>query len=573
MKTDIYDIWERFEKSKQYMQEKNILTKTEKNWLMFIGRQWEACQNSEGMEDLPSMNFIKPTVKYKVSSIAATTVTALFSDLNGERQIPVGKPIQTESGVIAPPTVSTKEIVGKLNELFEISWEKAKCKNLTKRGLKHAAVQGDAYFFWGEGGDTRKSPQIIHNTQMHLSNENTMELQDQMWLIIEERLDTEVVRERARLAGLSEEDIDLIRPNNSTEDSLFNKKEVKGKVTSLIYMEKDKKTGIVWIGRCTKDVMYEKMHPIQQKKAGEYMGLGLTKYPIVPMVWEEMPNSARGMSEVEQLIPNQLELNKMLARRAISGKQSAFPRLAYDDTSIANPEDLDKVGAAIKLNGGNAQAIGNMIAYLAPQSMSPDAQNLCDELLNNSRTLAGASDAQLGNIDLSRVSGTAAQTIRDQQQLPLNEQQEMYQDFIENVALLWCELWKVYYPEGFDWDGISITATEIQSVEPNVRIDIAEDTSLSKMASQQELTNLFNNGKLTFAEYVEAYPEHSSIPKDILRKIVAEREMKLAQGQPLVDELGNPIDISLNQGVNPGGESGGSYQAVQSQLAERPIVE
>lgn len=577
--TDIYEIWERFKKSKQYMQEKAILTKTEKNWLMYIGKQWEACQNSEGMEDLPSMNFIKPTVKYKVSSIAATTVTALFSDLNGDREIPIGgMTVDEVTGMPVPLTVSTNEIVGKLNDLFSISWEKGKGKRMSKRGLLHAGVQGDSYFFWGEGGDTRKPPQIIHNTQMHLSNENTMDIQEQTWLAIEERLDVEVVRERARLAGVSKEDIDLIRPDNATEDNLFNKREVKGKVTSLIYMEKDKKTGIVWLGRCTKDVMYEQLHPIQQKKGGEYAGLGLTKYPIVPMVWEEMPNSARGMSEVEQLIPNQLELNKMLARRAISGKQSAFPRLAYDDTSIANPEDLDKVGAAIKLNGGNAQAIGNMIAYLAPQSMSPDAQNLCDELLNNSRTLAGASDAQLGNIDLSRVSGTAAQTIRDQQQIPLNEQQEMYQDFIENVALLWCELWKVYYPEGLEWDGVSITAAEIQSVEPNVRVDIAEDTSLSKMASQQELTNLFNNGKLTFKEYVEAYPEHSSIPKDILRKIVADREMQMAQtGMPPTDEFGNPLDVQPNS-VNTGGMSGGSTmsgggaQAIQSQLAQQGVV-
>ena len=579
--TDIYEIWQRFEKSKQYMQQKNILTKTEKNWQMYIGKQWEAVNNSEGMEDLPSMNFIKPTVKYKVSSIASTTVTALFSDLNGEREIPIGAPTLDEEGMPMQETVSTSEIVSKLNDLFNISWEKGKCKRQSKRGLTHAAVQGDSYLCWLEGGDTRKTPQIIHNTQMHLSNENTMDIQAQTWLMIEERLDVDVVRERARLQGIKGEEIDLIRPDNATEDSLFNKKEVKGKVTSLVYMEKDKKTGIVHIGRCVKDVMYEKLHPIQQTKGinGEGNGVGLTKYPIVPMVWEEMPNSARGMSEVEQLIPNQLELNKMLARRAISGKQSAFPRLAYDDTSIANPEDLDKVGAAIKLNGGNAQAIGNMIAYLAPQSMSPDAQNLCDELLNNSRTLAGASDAQLGNIDLSRVSGTAAQTIRDQQQIPLNEQQEMYQDFIENVALLWCELWKVYYPDGIDWDGICITAEEIQSVEPNVRVDIAEHTSLSKMASQQELTNLFNNGKLTFKEYVEAYPEHSSIPKDVLRKIVADREAQMMQtGMPPVDEFGNPIDVQLNQGVNVGGMSGGSnmsgggYQAIQSQLAQQGLV-
>lgn len=581
--TDIYEIWQRFEKSKQYMQQKAILNKTEKNWLMYIGKQWEAVNNSEGMEDLPSMNFIKPTVKYKVSSIAATTVTALFSDLNGERQIQIDTQFDPVTGTYTPISVSTAEITSKMNDLFSISWEKGKNKRYSKRGLTHAAVQGDSYSCWLEGGDTRRPPQIIHNTQMHLSNENTMNIQEQTWVIIEERLDVDVVKERARLQGVSKEMLDLIRPDNATEDSLYNKREVKGKITSLVYMEKDRKTGIVHIGRCTKDVMYEKLHPIQQNKGGEYTwrdkdgnvvnGVGLTKYPIVPMVWEETPNSARGMSEVEQLIPNQLELNKMLARRAISGKQSAFPRLAYDDTSIANPEDLDKVGAAIKLNGGNAQAIGNMIAYLAPQSMSPDAQNLCDELLNNSRTLAGASDAQLGNIDLSRVSGTAAQTIRDQQQIPLNEQQEMYQDFIENVALLWCELWKVYYPDGIDWDGISLTAAEIQSVEPNVRVDIAEDTSLSKMASQQELTNLFNNGKLTFKEYVEAYPEHSSIPKDVLRKIVADREMQMQQtGMPPMDEFGNPIDVQLNQGVQTGGASGGSYQAIQSQLAERPLV-
>ena len=571
--TSIYEIWQRFEKSKSYMQQKAILTKTEKNWQMYIGKQWEAVDNSEGMEDLPSMNFIKPTVKYKVSSVASTTVTAIFSDLNGDRTIPVGTRIN-EMGYPETMEMPTSEIVRKMNNLFDISWEKGKNKRCSKRALTHAAVQGDSYSCWLEGGDTRKPPQLIHNTQMHLSNQNTMDIQAQTWLIIEERLDVEVVRERARLQGVSKEEIDLIKPDNASEDSLFNKREVgKGKITSLVYMEKDKKTGIVNIGRCTKDVMYEKLHPVQQTKGGEYNGVGLKMYPIVPMVWEEMPNSARGMSEVEQLIPNQLELNKMLARRAISGKQSAFPRLAYDDTSIANPEDLDKVGAAIKLNGGNAQAIGNMIAYLAPQSMSPDAQNLCEELLNNSRTLAGASDAQLGNIDLSRVSGTAAQTIRDQQQIPLNEQQEMYQDFIENVALLWFELWKVYYPEGIDWDGVMLTPEEIQSVEPNVRVDIAEDTSLSKMASQQELTNLFNNGKLTFAEYVEAYPEHSSIPKDVLRKIVADRQAKMEAGQPLVDEFGNPIDVSLNQGVNVGGASGGSYQSIQSQLAQRGVVE
>ena len=550
MATDFYEIWNRYQKSKTYMDARGILMRTEKNWLMYIGKQWEATNVAKDTEDLPMLNFIKPTVKYKVSSVAATTVTALFSDLNRQND----------------------EVVSKLNDLFAISWEKGKMKKHSKKGLRHSAIQGDSYFYWGEGGDTRIPPQILHNTQVRLGDENILDIQEQPWIIIEERLNPELVRERARLQGLPKSEIALIKPDKDLSDSLVNRNEVDGKVTSLLYMEKDVKTGIVSRARVTPSVMYEKLMPVQQTRGGEYIDVGLTKYPIVPMVWEEMPNDARGMSEVEQLIQNQLEANKMLARRAISAKLTAFPRVAYDDASLANPEDIDKVGAKLRLNGGNAQAIGNMIAYLAPQAMSGDAKQLTDDIIDNSRSLAGASDAQLGNIDLSRVSGSAAQTIRDQQQLPLNEQQEMYQDFIENVALLWFELWKVYYPNGLDWDGIQITAEEIADVEPNVRVDIAEDTTLSKMAAQQELTNLFNNNKITFAEYVEAYPEHSSVPKDVLQRIVANREAMKAQGQLPVDDMGNPlempIDDSLGGGVNTGGISGGSYQALQSQLAQ-----
>ena len=547
MATDFYEIWQRYDKSKTYMDKKGILIKTEKCWQMYTGKQWEAVKESQGMENLPMLNFIKPTVDYKVSTIAQHSVTALFSDMNGQNE----------------------DVINRLNTLFAISWEKAKMNRIAWKNLKHSAIESDSYVFWGEGGDTRKIPQIVHNTQMRLGDENINFIQDQPWIIIEERLDPAVIKERAKANGVSKKELDLIQPDKEMETTLLNKEEVKGKATSLLYMEKDIKTGIVSIGRCTKQVMYEPLHKLQQTRGGEYAGNGLTMYPIVPMVWLELPNNARGVSEVEQLIPNQLELNKTLARRAISIKMTAYPRLAYDDASLANPEDLNKVGAAIKLNGGNAQSIGNMIAYLAPQAMSGDAKQLSDELLNESRTLAGASDAQLGNIDLSRVSGTAAQTIRDQQQVPLNEQVSMYQDFVENVALLWFELWKVYYPQGIDMDGVQVSADEIEAVMPNVRVDIAEDTTLSKMATQQELTNLFNNGKISFEEFATAYPEHASIPKDVLLGIVARRQQMMEMGQMPTDENGNPLDpMAIGGGVNVGGASSGSYQAAQSMLAQ-----
>jgi hypothetical protein len=565
---DIYGIWERYNKSKSYMDKKGLLVKTEKSWQMYCGKQWEAVEDSKGMENLPMLNFIKPTVDYKVSTIAQHSVTALFSDMGGSEPVQIMDGINPD-GSPAVREITADETIDKLNTLFAISWEKAKMNRIAWKNLKHSSIEADSYVYWGEGGDTRKTPQIIHNTQMHLGDENITEIQDQPWIIIEERLEPALVKERARLAGVAKKDIDLIQPDKEMDTTLLNKEEVKGKITSLLYMEKDIKTGIVSVGRCTKNVMYQPIKPIQQSKGGELYPTGLTMYPIVPMIWLELPNDARGVSEVEQLIPNQLELNKTLARRSISIKQTAFPRIAYDDSLLSNPEDLEKVGAALKVNGGGAQSIGNIIAYLAPQAMSGDAKQLSDELLNESRTLAGASDAQLGNIDLSRVSGTAAQTIRDQQQVPLNEQVSMYQDFVENTALLWFELWKVYYPDGIEMDGVQITAEEIEAIMPNVRVDIAEDTTLSKMATQQELTNLFNNGKISFEEYAEAYPEHASIPKDVLISIVDRRKQMLAQGQTPVDENGNPLDpMSVGGGVNTGGASSGSYQSVQSSLAQ-----
>ena len=406
MATDIYGIWERYNKSKNYMDKKNILVKTEKQWQMYAGKQWAAVEDSQGMENLPMLNFIKPTVDYKVSTIAQHSVTALFSDMgNGKETVQVPDGIDPMTGSPMTRDVSLSEVVEKLNTIFGISWEKAKMNRIAWKNLKHSAIEADSYVYWGEGGDTRKTPQIIHNTQMHLGDENIVNIQDQPWIIIEERLEPALVRERARLAGVSKKDIELIQPDKEMTTTLLNKEEVKGKVTSLLYMEKDVKTGIVSAGRCTKNVMYQPLKPVQQVKGGELYETGLTMYPIVPMIWLELPNDARGVSEVEQLIPNQLELNKTLARRSISIKMTAYPRRAYDDSSLANPEDLDKVGAAIKLNGGNSQAIGNMISYLAPQAMSGDAKQLSDELLSQTRTLAGASDAQLGNIDLSRVSG------------------------------------------------------------------------------------------------------------------------------------------------------------------------
>lgn len=509
-------IWDKYEKCKKYMEEKGLKEKTERNWNFYLGRQWydPTDRNGEKEKNLISKNFIKPVVRFKVATIAQHSLTAIFSDIGED----------------------DSEICDNLSKLFDISWEKSKMDRVAWKALRDSAVAGDSYVFFYDA-DTRTSPQILLNTQVLLGDENIQDIQEQPYIIIEERVGVDKLRKQAKENGVSAEDIEMIRPDRDADEQIFNKDEVDNKTTSIIYMEK--KDGILHIARAVKNCVYEPLHPIQQDRAGEYTGRGVQGYPIVPMIWESQPNCARGFSEVGQLIPNQVELNKTLVRRSISIKQTAYSKLAVDINAIDNPDDLDKVGGIVRVNGGTSQAVNQMISYLSPASQSPDAKALSDEILSDTRELAGASDVMMGNFNPARVSGTAITSIKEQQALPMNEQIEMYKEFVEEVAKIYFDIWVTYNPETIEMDGIQVSTAELQEVMPNVRIDISENNQLSRAVEKQSLDNLLTNGIITFEEYVELLPDHSDMPKKKLMAIVEKRQQmqqqQMAQaGQPPV---------------------------------------
>lgn len=532
------DIWNKYNKSHDYMLKKGIISKTDKYWKFYLGDQWTGLKR--GNEELPTMNMIKPIVKYKVSTISQNAMIANYSDAsaqNGEEHQGVYK---------------------ELNRRFAQSWEKAKMTDVAWRNNKAAAVQGDSYVYFGEK-DTNKQPQIISNTAILFGDENISDIQAQPYIIIRERRERKAVIEEATENNIPEEEIKMIATDDDTEDEVLNKDEVKDKVTSLLYFTKI--DGIVNFAKSTKSCIYKPLTPLTVTKNGKVLG-GLETYPIVPYVWEPQPNMARGLGEVEMLIPNQLELNKTLARRAVAVKMAAFPRLAYDSTAISNPDDLTKVGAAIGVTTGNAQSISQAIAYLNPAHISGDAQQLFQDLLDQTKDLVGAGDNALGNVDPERASGQAIMAVRDQTQVPLNEQINAFQRFVEEVAMLWFDLWSTYDSEDFTEEQeiervdpetreitketieVPVPYEEIIKLRPTVRIDVSQDNRWTKLAEQQAADQLLNNQQIGFSEWVELCAENGPIPKSKLLKIVNQREQQQQQmaAQPQqVDANGNPI--------------------------------
>ena len=508
------EIWKKYEKCKKYAEKKNIVQRTEKNWNFYIGDQWKGLDS--GGETLPKFNFIKPTVQYKVSVVAQNAMTAVYSDMSMRDDL--------------------KEVYDSLNKFWQQCWEKAKMNDSAWKLLKNAAVQGDAYTYWPDG-DTLNPPQILPNTSLYLSDENTENIQEQKFIIVRERWDLDAVKKLAKENGVAAKDIALIEPDENTENQIYNKSEVEKKVTVLLYMEKDE-DGVVKTGRATETCVIEPLDMKIRKNGNEEVIGKLEVYPIIPYVWESVPNSARGIGEVEQLIPNQLELNKTLARRSMAVKMGAYPRLAYDANAIDNPEDLDKVGAAIAVNGGGAQSINQMIAYLNPANISSDALKLSDDLLQITKDLAGASDYALGNINPEQASGTAIIAVRDQAQVPLNEQTARYKQWVEDVSLLWMDLWIVFNENGISFEyedeygnvsPVTITQDQLRQLKPMVRIDVSPDNQWTKLAEQQSLDSMLQLDKITLEEYAEMTPENSSVPKQKLLQIIGKRKQQEQQ--------------------------------------------
>lgn len=517
--------WRRYEKGKDYIDRKNLIEETRQNWNFFIGNQWEGLETGR-RERPPFFNFIKRHIEHKVSSISQSAMTVRYSDLEGR---------------------GNTELYEKLNDMYESWREKANLNLLDRQTSKEAAVTGDGIQYFGTGDV--KDVQRLVNTQLLYGDESEQDIQRQPYLQIEERLSVEAVRRIAIANGKTPEEVETIVPDDDTERLIGNRDELEldnkspnAKVTCLINLEKI--DGVVWTCRSTKTLIFEDMHPLTASNAvGDTRSM--TLYPIVRFAWEDYPNSARGISEVKGMIPNQIELNKTLARISMTIKQMAFPRLAVDTNSVINKEALNKVGGVIELSSDGNQSVSQMIQYLQPAQFSSEPRQFAENLLTTTQELSGSGETAMGNINPNRVAASTYTAIRDQANLVLGEKEERAVQFVEDRARLFVEMWSVYGGEGFEFtkeviddvtgevkaEVVHISAEELIEIKPDVRVDVSKTDAWSKEAEQQYIDTLLEQEKITFEEAIELYSDTGIVPKQKLRLILAKRKQKEIEQQ------------------------------------------
>lgn len=517
-------VWQQYERGKDYLLRFDYYNKTEKCYKFYNGDQWDGLK--AGGERFPVLNVLEQIVNFKVATVAQNGMAINYGTMNYGDDYAKGM-----------------QVCDKLNSHAAKMWERLKLDQQMWNSIEDGAIAGSnfLYFFYDETVPEKMQVRSLDGTMIHLSDEQEQDIQKQKYIIVVQRLFVSDIKEQAKANGISEDKIRLITPDEdlSTQIGDKAKEEIKqdnedGKCICLLKLWKQ--DGAVHMLRSTRHVIYEEPYRIE----------GMKLYPIAQYRWKSEKGSARGVGEVWNRIPNQIEVNKTLARNIIAVKKTAYPHMVYDSNKLSQGvvDRLGTVGATIPLGDVSGISMNDdvrkYIGYLTAPPISPQAMSILNELMTMTKELAGAGEAITGNINPERASGAAIMAVRDASALPLNNQAAAFKQFVEDIALIWFDMWVAYNPMGMEivideLDEITketnptpyiITAEELQALQVDVRIDVSPNNPYSKYAREQSLERALEKGYITFPEYVESLDDDSAAPKDKLKEIVEKQKKR-----------------------------------------------
>jgi len=546
------DLWNLYEQGRNYLRMMNVYSDTDLNYRMYNGDQWNGLK-IQGIEPVQE-NFIKSIVKFKVGTINSNLWQIVFTSENFENP-----DFRKEAS----------KVCELLNKYASKIWEKDNMDLKIRKISKDSAINDEAPMYIDYIIDEQlPHNEILSKNDIHYGNENDSNIQEQPYIIIKQRKPVITVRQMAENSGVSQEKILHIFGDNDTfeeagDDAKYEKDDMCTILTKLY-----KENGTVHFEQATKHCVIKK-----DKDSG------LTYYPVAHMLWEERQGSARGEGEVRHLIPNQIEVNKILMRSALVVKQTAYPTKVVNTDKVQNPDALEQVGGLIKTkNSATVDDVHKIFSVVQPAQMSADVEKLRNELISMSRELAGAGDIATGSVDPESASGKAILAVQQASQQPLVEQLASLKAFIEDVARIWLDLMITYSEDGINLEETvtdpmtgeeytqlyPVSQETLKALQASVKVEITPKGAFDKYAQELSIENIFKAGFFApeklgeLKTYLNALEDDANMPKQKLLDAVAKAEeeqqkiaMIEAQAQMMQQRasqfLDSNVDIQASQ--------------------------
>lgn len=543
-KPTVQSAWNCYENGLLFNTQINLDDTIRSNRNFFIGKQWEGV-NANGLPT-PVFNILKRVVGFIVASITTDNLklnaTTLENMANKDRLATIVQVVNDECAALM---------------------EHNEIPALVREFARNAAVDGSGcmYTYWdpdvpvGNGVMGAIKTEIVQCERVFFGNPNDRNVQTQPYIQISYRELVRSAKIEAKANGSKDwSDIQPDMDEGQTQDSA---KITDDKVTVLLTMWRDDKTGEIWAYKST-----------QNTEVRKPWSLGIRRYPVCWLPWDYVQDCYHGEAMITGLIPNQIFINKAWAMSMLSIMRTAWPKVVYDKTKVRAWDN--RVGGAIGVPGD----VGTVARIIDPASIDPQISQFIKLAVEQTEQSLGATSVALGDtrpdntsaiIALQRAASTPSELTK----------QNLYRS-VEDLFRIYIEFMAEYYGERMvdlplppemaqrmQEMGVEAPATMPQPVDFSalkeypmmLKLDVGASSYYSEIAAMQTLDNLLQSGQINIVQYLERIPD-SYMPAK--RALMEEKRQELAMqqamaaGAPPLPGGGGEI---LPGGLGPGGEA------------------
>lgn len=569
------DLWELYERGKDYKRHLDLYNIANANERMYIGDQWKGVV-ANGLPT-PVFNIFKRCINFFVSAILSQAVKMQFSADN----VPDSDPKH--------PAAEAAEIISAYSQTL---WERLKMDSKLADALFDAAISGDAdghtlfdmtidtgqvAAATGIDEEVIEEPimgdldfELVDNVNVFFGNPNDRRVEPQPWIIISFRALVSKLREEAQRYDVTPDQIQNIVPDTDYTEQAGDLGKIEldsiggdGKTIALIKFwkkesvdeETGKKSTTVWWKKSTKSV---EIIPETDMK--------ITRYPIAHMNWDSRKNSYHGQAIGTGLIPNQIFINKMFAMVMLNMMNVAFPKAVYNSNYIT--EWSNQIGQAIPVSSG--EDMTKIAHYLQPGNMANNILEVIELALRWTKDLIGVSDVSTGSNVTNPQNYAATVATQQASMIPLeNIKRNLYQ-WVEDIGYIWLDFMIAKYGKRnitIEQNGkrvvVPFNFDDLKGIKFNLKVDVGPSSYWSEITAIQLLETLLDKDKISFLQYLERIPA-GVIPKkeELIDELREQMQMQQQQMQQQIQQTGQQQEVEQFITQLP--------PEVQQQLADMP---
>jgi hypothetical protein len=537
------EIWKQYLDGVKYQQSMGFTTDFPKFISFKEGDQWAAVTENTKNLPRPVFNITEMFIRNKRAAVTNQGLSLVYTPLE----------VFDDEETQARAEQGAKDFT----DFAKIMWENLDQEELNNEFVDDAVTVGTGilHYYWNpnkKGGNQLKwngdlQGEVLDPLNVFFANPHRKKVQDQEWIIIQDRMTVKEARDLARREGIAEELVRLIgADNNESGEYTAETKEVTENDKITVLLKYFKKDGAVYYSKSTSSLVIIDDRLLTPEVEGSTYKMGL--YPIALLSCIRRKKCIYGLGYAQDVIAVNKALNQLNAMELLNAIQSGNPVVVVTPNAIR--QRLTNQGGQIVTD---YSPNGNGIRYLQPPNFSTIFSRLGNEMFELARTTTGVTDVSTGETLGANMAASAIIALQNQAKTPIKELQNRYFSAIKEVGDIWLEFFKAYYnmdrnmivedEEGKAENRI-FNGSNYADIDYKLKVEVAVATDKETLAVSL-LDAMRAREDINKEQYVELMPD-DAMPfkadiKEIWKKekqdVLVQAMGQIKQQQMIIDQL------------------------------------